>query len=215
MNSAVRQAANAANAQHSTGPRTEEGKARTAQNARKHGLTSGHLEVSPGDRPEYDALESSLRNDIQPLNSIQEFVFQQLLHAAWKLYVLLPRLESEALTLPSAESFKTLDRLSIYRARIERSYYCHQKELTSLQERSMLKHAMMQHSPDYPCLVDVGRIRKEMELYFKNQPPQNKQTQREEQELEYIRQIEEETQRFEASPSNATAKWAAKVTAKV
>jgi hypothetical protein len=199
MSLATRQVANAANAQHSTRPHTAAGKAHTAQNARKHGLTAGHLEVAPGDRPEYDALETNLRNDIQPLNTIQEFVFQQLLHAAWKLYVLLPRLESQALTLPASESFKTLDRLSIYRSRIERSFYKHTNELASLQERCMLKHAMMQHSPDYPALVHVGRIRKEMELYFKNQPPRNKQTQQEDLELECIRKIEEETARMEAT----------------
>jgi hypothetical protein len=107
-------------------------------------------------------------------------------------------MESQAMAMEGLEGFKTLDRLSIYRARIERSYYKHQKELTSLQERCMLKHAMMQHSPTYPALVDVGRIRKEMEAYFKNQPPQNKQSQEEEMELEYIRQIEEEANRFEA-----------------
>jgi hypothetical protein len=196
MSSQAQQAANAANAQKSTGPRTEQGKARVAQNARKHGLTSAHFEVAPEDQAEYEALEAGYREDIQPLTTIQEMVFLQLVQTAWKLYVLLPRMESQAMAGPGA--FQALERLSIYRARIERSYYRHQKELTSLQERCMLKHAMMQHSPTYPALVDVGRIRKEMEAYFKNQPPQNKQSQDEEMELEYIRQIEEEATRFEA-----------------
>ena len=42
---------NQQNAQHSTGPRTEEGKAATRQNAFKHGLASGQI-VIPGESQE-------------------------------------------------------------------------------------------------------------------------------------------------------------------
>src|SRR5438105_14656593 len=50
--SPARQSANAANAQLSTGPRTEEGKARSSQNARSHGLTASHLVISDHDPSE-------------------------------------------------------------------------------------------------------------------------------------------------------------------
>ncbi len=38
MSTAAQQQANKENAKHSTGPRTDEGKQRTSQNALKHGL---------------------------------------------------------------------------------------------------------------------------------------------------------------------------------
>ena len=43
--SPARLAANTANAQHSTGPRTPEGQARSSQNARTHGLTARDLVI--------------------------------------------------------------------------------------------------------------------------------------------------------------------------
>ena len=49
MSSEARQTANAANARLSTGPSTEEGKARSSQNARTHGLTAARLVIAPED----------------------------------------------------------------------------------------------------------------------------------------------------------------------
>src|SRR5438270_9938550 len=46
MSSPARQMANAANAQLSTGPRTGQGKARSSQNARTHGLSAKRLAIS-------------------------------------------------------------------------------------------------------------------------------------------------------------------------
>src|ERR1035438_5174370 len=48
--SPARKSANTANAQLSTGPRTPEGKSRSAQNASKHGLTAADLVIGPEDR---------------------------------------------------------------------------------------------------------------------------------------------------------------------
>ncbi len=47
--------ANRSNAQKSTGPRTPEGKAKSARNATKHGLTAQHIVLSTEDQEVYDA----------------------------------------------------------------------------------------------------------------------------------------------------------------
>src|SRR6266404_8260539 len=67
MTSEARQIANSANALLSTGPRTDEGKARSSQNARKHGLTSAEIVLAFEDREEFEELQSQLQDDIRLL----------------------------------------------------------------------------------------------------------------------------------------------------
>jgi hypothetical protein len=54
MSSQARQTANVSNARLSTGPSTPEGKARSSQNARKHGLTAAQFVIAAEDREAFD-----------------------------------------------------------------------------------------------------------------------------------------------------------------
>jgi len=83
MQSAVRLAANAANAQLSTGPRTPEGKARSSQNARKHGLTARHFVVTEDEREEFDEFLAEYEETVAPEGPIESTIFQELTVAAW------------------------------------------------------------------------------------------------------------------------------------
>jgi hypothetical protein len=78
-------AANAANAQYSSGPRTPEGKARSSQNASKHGLTAREVVIAPGEQEEFDHLAADYQADVQPQGAIQQTLFNQLVAAAWNL----------------------------------------------------------------------------------------------------------------------------------
>jgi hypothetical protein len=72
MSTAAQVAANQANAQFSTGPVTEEGKAASARNNFRHGLASGQL-IVPGEDPlEFDALAEGLFNEHQPATTTEE-----------------------------------------------------------------------------------------------------------------------------------------------
>ncbi len=85
MASIAQQLANSANAQLSTGARTEAGKAHSAQNARKHGLTAAELVIPFEDREEFEALHVDYETDIRPQGALQQSVFEELVASAWNL----------------------------------------------------------------------------------------------------------------------------------
>jgi hypothetical protein len=94
-------AANRANAARSTGPRTPEGKTRSAQNARKHGFTASRFAVVRLD--EIDSL-ANLRDDAiatyQPVNSQELFAVERIAlaqHALLRCAALETGLHTEAM----------------------------------------------------------------------------------------------------------------------
>jgi len=83
--SAARIAANKANAQKSTGPRTPEGKARVSENALKHGLRSERntLDLAsdvalPIEREEFLATLAAFTQDLQPLGPLETRLVERL-----------------------------------------------------------------------------------------------------------------------------------------
>jgi hypothetical protein len=139
--SPARLAANAANAQHSTGPRTPEGQARSSQNARTHGLTARDLVIAPNEREEFEELLADYQASVQPQDAIQQSVFELLVGAAWNLRRI-RRMESRACsdtTLRAAQLEKDLDRLVRYKTCIERTFYRSLKELRALQTNSVIQ----------------------------------------------------------------------------
>jgi hypothetical protein len=77
--------ANRQNAQHSTGPRSEAGKARTRLNAVKHGLRSKSV-LLPGENPEeYYELKTKMLAEWKPQGTTEEFQVEQMLQNQWRL----------------------------------------------------------------------------------------------------------------------------------
>jgi hypothetical protein len=76
---------NRANAQHSTGPRTPEGKQRSALNALRHGLT-GQTVVMPSDDLEaYRQHIQAFVDEYHPQGATETQLVQSLADAAWRL----------------------------------------------------------------------------------------------------------------------------------
>jgi uncharacterized protein YecA (UPF0149 family) len=77
--------ANRENAQHSTGPRTTEGRNSSSQNALRFGLFSAKNCVQPDETEEYEALSTALWSDMRPQTAIQEMFATEVIRAAWRL----------------------------------------------------------------------------------------------------------------------------------
>src|SRR5258708_34417206 len=139
--SPARLAANAANAQHSTGPRTAEGQARSSQNARTHGLTARDLVIAPDEREEFEELRNDYQTAVKPQDGIQQSLFEELVGAAWNLRRV-RRKEVELCSntvMEDEELEKKLDRLARHKARIERTFHRSLKQLKALQPHAAIQ----------------------------------------------------------------------------
>ena len=77
--------ANRQNARKSTGPRTEEGKQRSAQNGLKHGLLARDAVMADEDPAEYDRQFQLLEENIFPKNAIEFALVRQIADAEWRI----------------------------------------------------------------------------------------------------------------------------------
>ena len=134
-------AANRANAQKSSGPRTEEGKAASSRNNLRHGLTLRGFIVLDGQEGAFAQLEADLRTQLVPQGPLQEIVFKRALESAWNLercrqaaVTLHERIRSlgidPLLDLNNADRYSNIQR---YSRENESSFYKALRELGKLQ----------------------------------------------------------------------------------
>lgn len=144
--------ANRANALQSTGPRTPEGKAVVRLNALKHGLLTQEVLLPRERKRDFVKFSDGLREALQPLGALEEFLAEQIITAAWRLRRVLEverrlfeqerfdireqktvyRTIGEAFVADSAE-LNAFSKLTRYEAAIERGLYRALHELQRLQ----------------------------------------------------------------------------------
>jgi hypothetical protein len=95
---AKRYAINRLNAQNSTGPRTAEGKARSAMNALSHGLTAISPLLPSEDRADYDRHLQGLLDEYKPKGPTETLLVHELADTAWRAKRI-PALEAGILSL--------------------------------------------------------------------------------------------------------------------
>jgi hypothetical protein len=103
MTSDQQTAANRANAMLSTGPRTPEGKQRSAANSTRHAL-SGRPAVLPQENAdEFQQLQTDYFDQFSPQNPHESFLVEQMIHARWRI-ARIQRLELRLLSDAASEA---------------------------------------------------------------------------------------------------------------
>ncbi len=207
--------ANRQNAQHSTGPKTPEGKAASSRNATRHGLASAFIVLAHEDHNEFNQLLADLHKEHQPANLHQATLVEQLAKSQW-LLARAQRLETSAFNHlagfqnepdsdPDAriiqEMFQSnpnaLTTLQRYATQAERSYYKAYRELKASKQ--------IQNEADYVAnLAGTSVIHRAMNAPTPATPaqPANTATSRSQPDRRNLAQQFEPNHQSTAAPNN-------------
>jgi hypothetical protein len=142
---------NQANAQHSTGPKTREGKHRSSQNALRHGLTAQLVVMPSEDLQAYRRHLTSFTDEYQPQGATETHLVQALADSSWRLNRVVA-LEANLM----AADFKALANLSLHSQRLSRQF-----ERTLVQLRDLQRSRRAKETSDLDDLLDLMAIHEE------------------------------------------------------
>ncbi len=166
-------AANRANAQHSTGPTSAEGKAKAAKNGLTHGLNSNPetlFAAKPEEAEAFRALSQKLRKDCVPESDLEDAAFTRY---AWANFQLTRARRWEELAEDrwvenpdDAKSFSHFERTLKMAAALERRADKAMKELRQLQKDRLAayevyaEHCVMGKEVNIPKSLPMAELRR-------------------------------------------------------
>jgi len=126
--------ANRRNAQHSTGPKTAEGKAKSSQNAIKHGIFFKQLVngASPETVAELETLAADMREYYQPIGRLEEMLVEKIVVENAR-YARILGFEQEELSRRYAFFGAAVDRVGRYTTSTSRALFRAIEELDRVQ----------------------------------------------------------------------------------
>lgn len=155
--------ANIMNANKSTGPRTEAGKAVVSQNARKHGFAAKSLYIPANLQPLFEQLTAELEAALQPEGLLEFDAFHQLRNARFNMERI-QMLQTALATRSDELGIDPLldsavkgdwDRLEAYLVRNRSVYQKNLRQLQNLQTSRAQRQQLAEVLPkDTPALAD-------------------------------------------------------------
>jgi hypothetical protein len=144
---------NKANAQHSTGPITEEGKAASAQNSTKHGIFAQVTTLLPEESQEvYDGSVQGWLAACNPLNEPEKELVLHIVDLNWRL-ARVSRWETKILSAETPD-FKALNTISLHAARMRKQISSTMKDFCEMHRenteliKKALEEAITVHQAD-------------------------------------------------------------------
>ena len=92
----LRDAANRGNSRYSTGPRSQEGKARSSQNSLRYGFLSNELLLPDEDPKALSKLRVRIRDHFRPSGPVEQILVERIVNVLWR-FGRLHRIESALL----------------------------------------------------------------------------------------------------------------------
>ena len=162
LSSAAKIAANLANAQKSTGPRTDEGKAVASRNSFRHGLASANLYVPEHLQPLYDEITEDLSESIRPEGTLEDDAFSQLRNARFmmeRILILQSELGRQFETrgndpLKNPDFQKQVQTLHKYYQTAQSNFRANLKELRTLQTERNVRRYFFPPTTQVPGLAN-------------------------------------------------------------
>ena len=120
--SAARIEANRANAKFSTGPRSNEGKQRSASNALRHGLTSQKPVLPTEDPQAHRKFCDEFIADLKPKGALEHQLVQNMADTQWRLNRCRAIEQSILAFEPGPAQIDSLNKFSLYEHRLSRNF---------------------------------------------------------------------------------------------
>ena len=175
--------ANQANAQKSTGPRTEEGKARSKMNARRHGLTGQFYVMNEEDGRAYAEFERGLFRALAPVGEYEQQLSTNIAQNHWRLNraraiefnnfglgheEFIDQFDTDspevAAAIAQAQTWirdhQALTNLTLYETRIERMITKNKRELDELQRLRKATEAEAREKAEQLLRLDLMKSEK-------------------------------------------------------
>ncbi len=172
----ARHAANIANAQHSTGPRSDAGKAASSRNAVTHGLTAQNIVPrTEEEKIEFAGIRRQTAEEIQAVGLTETLLADRVVHARCclvRVTRLLGELENGSLDdVLDPEYDKPIARLNRYYNMHERSLYRALQTLKAEQTNRGIREAVLGLSTAFPPLADAAKILKALKSRNRSAAP--------------------------------------------
>jgi hypothetical protein len=149
------------NGARSNGPITPEGKQKSAQNARKHGLTAKMIRRTAEEEPVWQSILNLLYYEHKPFGETEGSLVEDMAYATWQVRAVRESIGKYDIDTDNPEERKRLELLHRYLRQHTRNL---EKARAELREQQTVRQTKAELSPDLlagmPALLDYAKVAK-------------------------------------------------------